>query len=163
MYANAKIPAHQTSGTIRKMVDGNVGNKSTKFVFTINLSNSERSVDGFYDAEGAVEGTITINNGYASFTLSSGDYVTIKRLPKGTVVKITELGAEDYITVNDSGNSSADGKTAEFTLYENKDVTFTNTRNGILPTGVNANFKIAVIAGILCLLGIFILIVKRQI
>lgn len=148
--------------TFGKEVTGNQGSKDKYFEFTFRLSGAEKSAAYMADisaaetASGSTEATIATNRGKtnpASFTtdasgaasvkyyLCDGQYVTVKGLPEGSAYEITE-NREDYVQTEGIDASIARGGTAHTdplsgTIAEADVRTgFTNTRNGIVPTGI---------------------------
>lgn len=70
-------------------------------------------------------------------TLSHGENIVLSEIPIGTTYEITEVdGASNGYTV-ESTNSSG-------TLTEDTNVSFTNTRNGTVPTAAHTNILISI-------------------
>lgn len=143
-----------------KEVTGNQGSKDKYFLFTLNITNAQASTTYSVDLTGAEAApTATDATEYSSMTnptsfttngdgaatvtfyLKDGQYIKIPGLPEGYGYTLTE-DAEDYTSAN--GITAAEGKNS--TAYSDPvtgsnvsaDVKtgFTNTRDGIIPTGV---------------------------
>lgn len=129
--------------TLENKVEGNQASHTQYFKFTVKLTNS---VDGTYNVtltnadQDAISSsddysgqtndkTVTISSGTgtATFYLKNGQSIVIPGLAKGTNYEITETDADGY-TVSDTGKQGA--------LDADKTVTFTNTKGGVIPTGV---------------------------
>lgn len=112
-YTNIKnLPAAPGVGnlTIRKTVQGDLGDLKQSFTFTITLD-----ADGRFAYRGSQSGSLQSGD---TITLTSGQSVTIEALPIGTVYRITENEANQYgyITsaTGNAGVIKADDQTADF-------------------------------------------------
>lgn len=144
-----------------KEVTGNQGSKDKYFDFTLQITGAQPNMTYVVDITGAeaTSGsnastisantgqtnatTITVNNsGNATthFYLKHGQYVTVKGLPEGTSYTLTE-NAEDYKSTagttnvthgNSAYNDSTNGTISSSDIYTG----YTNTRQGVIPTGV---------------------------
>lgn len=125
-----------------KAITGNQGDKNKLFTFTLNISNA---IPGTYPVETTGVSTnvssITIGSD-GSYTgnidLTDGSSVRIVNLNKNAVCTVSE-DAEDYTATHviDSGSSVSGANSGPITLADaDHSVAFTNTRNGIIPTGV---------------------------
>ena len=124
-----------------KTIAGNQGDKNKRFAFTLNISGAN---PGTYPVETIdVTGNptfITIGDGgseEARYSLTDGSRVKIIGLNAGAVCTVTE-DAEDYTATHrlDSGNAVSGESSGAVTLNSDHSVAFTNTRNGVIPTGV---------------------------
>ncbi len=159
---------------VKKQVGGVFGNKTEEFDFTAYFTYNGLPVEGgcqfkkYSGTEIIEEGALVIADGECSFKLCHNESIRLIGLPYGTVFTVTESGTEDYATVStiakDTEGAETEGKTAGGTLdymddanskYET--VTFTNTKNGILPTGIHNDLSLPVGVGALALIGIFYL------
>lgn len=159
---------------VKKQVGGVFGNKTEEFDFTAYFTYNGLPVEGgcqfkkYSGTEIIEEGALVIVDGECSFKLCHNESIRLIGLPYGTVFTVTERGAEDYATVStiakDTEGAETEGKIAGGTLdymddanskYET--VTFTNTKNGILPTGIHNDLGLPVGVGALALIGIFYL------
>ena len=135
-----------------KTIAGNQGDKNKRFDFTLNIT-------------GANPGTypIVTNNVTAGvYSLTSGSTVQVIGLNAGAVCTVTE-DAEDYTATHrlDSGNAVSGESSGAVTLNSDHSVAFTNTRNGIIPTGII--MTIAPFAIGICVFGaIIIFIISRR-
>lgn len=125
-----------------KAIAGNQGDKNKLFTFTINITNA---IPGTYPVQ-----TTGVNSTVSSITIGSdgtytgnidltdGSSVRIVNLNKDAVCRVSE-DAEDYTPtyVIDNGSSVSGNNSGNVTLADaDHSVAFTNTRNGIIPTGV---------------------------
>lgn len=141
-----------TSLTLQKEVTGNQGDRNKYFAFEVMLddapANSVYNVTypatDNYTTDGANTGNITVSaDGTATKTvyLKDGQNIIINGLTAGTKYTITETDytAEGYTTTNTKNTGDgADGKTTtEQTMGSTADtVTFTNNKEGSVPTGI---------------------------
>ncbi len=126
--------------TVKKIVDGNAGDTSKEFKFTVILTNGS-SITGQY-------GGMYFDNGVATFTLKNGLSATAIGLPTGTTYTVTEESytSEGYVTtvqgtkvvtvVDPATNTSTQvtqntDTDGAGTIYADCDLTeiFTNTRD----------------------------------
>ena len=144
-----------------KEVTGNQGSKDKYFTFTLKITNAAPNTTYFADlslAEGESGGGIafrgsrgagdpgefaTDGNGTATvnYHLCDGQYVLVKGLPRGCSYVLTE-DKEDYVSAEGisadlSWNGDPFTDPVSGTIASSDIMTgFTNTRNGIVPTGV---------------------------
>lgn len=125
-----------------KAIAGNQGDKNKLFTFTLNITNA---IPGTYPVE-----TTGVSTNVSSITIGSdGTYTGNIDLTDGSIVKILNLNkdavctvsedSEDYTATHviDSGSSVSGANSGQITLANaDHSVAFTNTRNGIIPTGV---------------------------
>ena len=153
--------------TLKKTVTGNMGNREKKFVFSLRFENTAKDVDGIYEVwdSGVYVRQIAINFGHTDdFILSSGESLTIKGLPEGTRVTVEEVPDVEYKTQYKKDNDDAqDGYSASVELTDsNHTVEFINSRSAMLPTGITEHPIAAAAAGVLTILGIIILLIRRR-
>ena len=125
-----------------KAITGNQGDKNKLFTFTLNITNA---IPGTYpvQATGVANAASSITIGSdgtytGNIDLTDGSSVRIVNLNKDAVCTVSE-DAEDYTPtyVIDSGSSVSGNNSGQITLADaDHSVAFTNTRNGIIPTGV---------------------------
>ena len=150
-----------------KTISGNQGDKNKRFDFTLNITGAN---PGVYPVEANdVTGnptTITVDaNGTATgvYSLTSGSSVKIIGLNKGAICTVTE-DPDDYTATHSlDGAAAVSGNTSGPVTLDNSNhsVAFTNTRNGIIPTGVI--MTIAPFAIGICVFGaIIIFIISRR-
>lgn len=167
--------------TLEKEVTGNQGSQTQFFTFTVVLTNVP---DGTYTISGAngdassgntPATTITVSQGTGTATvyLKHGQKITIEDLPKGAKYTITETSATGYTTAIElDGDGSADvtstpgdlkvEEKSEDGMSGDTDVTYINTRNGVIPTGVLmtiAPFVALILVGVL---GAAIVLKKKR-
>lgn len=159
--------------TIGKLIDGNQGNKKDVFDFTVTIKNA---TPGAYTVTYTPEDThdnptaITVDeNGEftGTFKLGHNETLTIADLNYGVKWSIKEderdyaasvmiVGDEDASVTGDSAVAGKDGLIADTT------VTFRNTREGVIPTGVLltiAPFAALMLVGIA---GVIFFTVKKR-
>ena len=128
--------------TFSKAITGNQGDKNKLFTFTLNITNA---IPGTYPVQTTGVSTnissITIGSDgtySGNIDLTDGSEVRIINLNKDAVCTVSE-DAEDYTPTHviDSGSSVSGANSGQITLADaDHSVAFTNTRNGIIPTGV---------------------------
>ncbi len=132
----------QVDFTFNKTIAGNQGNKNHRFRFTLNISGAN---PGVYPLQ-----TVDVTNDPTSITvLEDGTATANYSLTNGSSVKIIGLNQNAKCTVSENAEDyspmySLDGATAvagnssgAVTLANaGHSVAFTNTRTGIIPTGI---------------------------
>ncbi len=111
--------------TVKKLVTGNMGDKSMQFDFTATVSSSRTGW--------------TANDGDDNFKLSNTQEKTII-VPKDSTITVKETAMDGYqttITVNSNDVKAVN----ELMLDKDTTIIFTNERNVTAPTGVNVNNK----------------------
>ena len=149
-----------------KTIAGNQGDKNKRFDFTLNITGAN---PGTYpiianDVEDNPTSITVGANGTATgeYSLTNGSTVKVIGLNAGAVCTVTE-DAEDYTATHslDSGNAVSGNSSGNVTLNSDHSVAFTNTRNGIIPTGII--MTIAPFAIGICVFGaVFIFIICRK-
>ncbi len=144
---NVKIDGYTNSVTqydfdFSKTITGNQGDKNKRFTFTVNISNA---IPGTYPVESNdVTGnpsSITIGTDgtfSATYDLTNGSTFKINNLNKNAICTIQE-DAQDYSPSHkiDGGATIGTNNSGNITLAnDSHSVAFTNTRQGIIPTGV---------------------------
>ena len=145
--------------TLSNTVSGSMGNKAKDFAFSVKLSNSNpdgvipsRLTAVFTDENGKeTEKELAVSNGTVTVELSHKQSVTLKGIPYGTAYTVTETNGDGYdITkTNDSG-----------TITKDVSVSFTNTKNGTVPTSVDAPVPYPLI--VMAFIGTAILVVGKK-
>jgi len=137
-----------------------------------NGADDEPTMDGFQITVGAT-GTAT-----RDFYLRDGEYVKIVGLPKGASYALTEA-AEDYVSATGTekiavpavGTEGEAGYVAAITYnspvsgtIDTQDVYtgFTNTKTGLLPTGILVSVAGPAVVGVIALLGIAVLLIRGK-
>lgn len=145
-----------------KTIAGNQGDKNKRFDFTLNITGAN---PGVYPVEANdVTGnptSITVGaNGTATgeYSLTDGSTVKIIGLNAGAVCTVSE-DADDYTATHslDSATAVTGASSGNITLDSDHSVAFTNTREGIIPTGVI--MTIAPFAIGICVFGAIILFI----
>ena len=139
--------------TITKTVVGNQGNKAKDFTFTFSVTNDPGTTIEYEWSKNGYVQTTALKSGQ-TFTMRHDDIVVIS-LPTNTEVTISE-NSEDYKPSFKLGTADAeDGNTKTFTVSDDITLAFTNTRDGIIPTGIWISFKALAVLGAACLAGMF--------
>ncbi|HIV47013.1 MAG TPA: Cna B-type domain-containing protein [Candidatus Acutalibacter stercorigallinarum] len=135
-FTNCRAPGDLI---IRKEVTGSGGDRSKEWTFHLKADLPDgRTLCGEVACErnGKSE-TLFFDeiDGYATFILKSGESLTIKDLPNGTVFTVTEAGANQggYTTTVDGTGAllpDKDGRTGTIDAEDNNLVTFTNHKPG---------------------------------
>ena len=150
-----------------KTIAGNQGDKNKRFDFTLTITGAN---PGTYPVKATnVTGnptSITVGaNGMATgvYSLTNGSTVQVIGLNEGAVCTVTE-NAEDYTATHSlDGTTAVSGNSSGEVKLENSghSVAFTNTRNGVIPSGVI--MTIAPFAIGICVFGaIIIFIICRR-
>ena len=163
--------------TVAMNVSGNQASKDEYFKFTVTITDCP--VDDVYDVDIAnaksPDNTSTTLNvtgkqGSVDVYLQNGENFTVKGLPVGTKYTVTdETGTytATYVVTENGSVKVSDGSGA---VYENTDgiignttVTFTNTRGGVIPTGIL--LTIAPFAALMLLgtSGAFVILKKKSV
>ena len=174
--------------TLEKDVTGNQGSKDEYFQFTVTINNAVAgtvyNVVGSFDTTTTTNGvntqtytnptSITVPTGATSVTqvfwLQDGQNITIQGIAAETSYSI----GENYAVVTAEGYSidaAAQGDTTDFAydastavasdtgLNDDTTVTFTNDKEGAVPTGVLVSATPVIIVGVVLLAGIAALVV----
>ena len=149
-----------------KTISGNQGDKNKRFNFTLNITGANPGTYPIFAHDVTDNPTsITVGaNGTATgeYSLTDGSTVQVIGLNQGAVCTVTE-DAEDYTATHSlDGNEAVSGNSSgAVTLNSDHSVAFTNTRNGVIPTGVI--MTIAPFAIGICVFGaIIIFIISRR-
>ena len=137
--------------TIYKQVSGNFGNKEQEFTFTLTIGDGADTTTEYAWRKNGEKQTVKLKSG-DTFTLRHGDQMKLLVSP-GTEVTVTEE-ENDYKTTYAVGSGpKTDGKGATVTLEQDTKLTFTNSKNGLIPTGVFLGFCGLLLAGGCILFG----------
>ena len=182
------VNKYPTTGLyVGKVVAGNQGSRDKYFKITVSLTNlvpgsvlkvdlnkadavsgSNAATASAYRAQANATTLTADTNGDISqnFYLQNGQYIAIYGVTAGAGYIVTE-DAEDYASVNSETTSfTIDGKTfngAVSGTFASADIYtgFTNTRNGVIPTGVLMAIGPVVVIGIIVVGGIVFLAVRN--
>lgn len=150
--------------TITKNVAGQMGDKGKEFNFDIDVTDPNTSaVLSTVTLENATGATSTFTAEGTEFVapvgakLKHGESVVIKGVPAGTTVKIDETNADGYVVTYSDGvvNGSA-------TINANTEITVTNTREAVSPTGIVMNVAPYVLLVVVAAAGCFVFLRKRR-
>ena len=149
-----------------KTISGNQGDKNKRFNFTLKITGAN---PGVYPVitNGVTDNPTSITvgaNGTATgeYSLTNGSTVKVVGLNAGAVCTVTE-NPDDYTATYslDGGDAVSGADSSDVTLDRDHSVAFTNTRNGIIPTGII--MTIAPFAIGICVFGaVFIFIICRK-
>ena len=149
-----------------KTISGNQGDKNKRFNFTLNITGANPGVypvitNGVTDNPTSItvgaDGTAT-----KVYSLTNGSTVKVVGLNAGAVCTVEE-DPGDYTATHklDTGGENSGPSQDAVTLDSDHSVAFTNTRNGIIPTGII--MTIAPFAIGICVFGaVFIFIICRK-
>ena len=135
-----------------KDITGNQADQSKKFTFTLSITGANPSQTYALETTGSnviiadVEGvgshvtngkiTTDANGAYTgTFSLTKGDKVTVHDLPVGATYSVTE-NAEDYTSTPKNVEGYTDDTAGTFVKDHDVKTSYTNNREGIIPTGV---------------------------
>ena len=151
------IKERKTDLTILKTVEGNGGNKTEVFPFTLHMAYKGQPLEGSYtayDEDGEALEDIVFEDGVASFMLGHDQSITIQDLPVNATYEITE-DCNSYIAVINAPEGSL--------MPEGAFICCVNSRNEIVPTGLKP-FSWRIPFGIgLTALAVLLGILKRNI
>lgn len=135
---------------ISKAVEGSMGDKSSRFDFTLTLNKlsaleaAGTSYTGtIHRADGTATETVTLSAAGASFKLADGEYLEFDSVPVGTVYSVSETqkNSDGYTTtVETLSNGAASEAESDILVGEKANsVQYTNTKDGNVPTGIIVN------------------------
>lgn len=138
--------------TVEKEVVGELGDRTKKFAIEIFAQDSEgEPMNGTFSCEGAGNiKNIEFRNGKAEIELAHTEKITIKDLPYGSQITVTEKLAEGY-TVAYAINNGGNQESANLNLTNDSEVKVINTKTDIPDTGI---FHNPTGTGILIFIGI---------
>ena len=144
--------------TVKKTVEGSMGNKTKQFQFQLKLTAPAGKVlpTELEYTKGDETKTMQLKNDVYEFTLAHEETIVIKGIPSQSTYTVTEVDGESngytVTPTNDTGTIKADTT-----------VSFVNTKNGSVPTLADMNTKIPFVLVILAIGGVgFILRKKRK-
>ena len=150
-----------------KTISGNQADKNKRFNFTLTITGANPGTYPIiaHDVEGNPTSITVGANGTATgeYSLTDGSTVKIIGLNAGAICTVTE-DPDDYTATHSlDGGAAVSGESSNAVTLEDSDhsVAFTNTREGIIPTGVI--MTIAPFAIGICVFGaIIIFIICRR-
>ena len=154
--------------TISKKVSGNMGDTGKEFSFSVTLSGltQEIAYTKTDTAGQTTSHTATPQEGTITLTLKHDESVTLKDIPSGLAYTIAEskVSAEGYVTsysINDA--DAVEGRSVSGTLSDDLVIAFTNTKDVVIPSGVNTHSAVwPILALIPCLLGFLVWTNRRR-
>lgn len=152
--------------TLEKKVEGSQGDRNKDFTFTVELTDITGANITVTKGETTITATET---GKYTITLKNGESATLKNLPKGAKYTITESDNDGY-TVSATANGDTDGFDANIKdvakdtngLTNDTTVTYTNTKDGLIPTGVLLTVGAPAVLGIAAVGGILTISIKNK-
>jgi len=135
----------KTSLTVKKIVSGNMGNKTDRFKFVVSLSNNGSAVTDWVPKYKPDTATVTPKKGSSigeyTFELGHDESIEFTNIPIGYVCKVIEDAAssEGYEVNYDLAGINTDGVAA---TSDGLNVQVTNTRNSNVPTGIHTDSTI---------------------
>ena len=139
-----------TTLTISNTVDGQFGDRTEDFTFTIRFEDTGGNPPGPFSYTGASvaagaeppeDGILTLDNGALIFTLKHGQSITIENVPLNRGVQITQTRDDNYETsFTDSGDNGTivfDNDTAMLPMTADRVFAFSNTRKVVPLTGIS--------------------------
>lgn len=154
--------------TLTKEVTGNQGDKTKDFTFIVSITNAKgASVTAKKGSDAAAAVTLDENGaGTYEVTLKNGESTVISGLPKSAKYEITESDNTGYTVTaaakGDEDGTFADSKFTDNAITDDTTVTFTNKKDGIIPTGVMLSVAGPAVIGLVVAGGIVTLSVKRK-
>ena len=150
-----------TSVNIKKLVTGNMGDKSKPFHFKVSVVKGNTNLPFKIDKTQYTDPT--------EITLSDNQTTALTQVPVGATVTITEDNYSGYTTsCTIDGSASAGGRTATiYNIYQNNEnaaheVTFTNNKEAIPDTGLNLGTTPYILALGIVALGAGLLLFGRR-
>ena len=146
------------SATVKKLVAGNMGDRDQEFSFRVRLYTADPGQGGSFLPFPAPQttGGYILTDGEAWFRLKHEDQITLTAIPLGAWLVVTEELTEGYETHWQTGVDSGTGRTGVLpAVVESETLTFTNTREVLIDTGValdTAPYLLMTAGGVLPLL-----------
>lgn len=156
--------------TVSKVVTGNQGDKTKEFNFKVSLSGlkSDRFVkitkDGSLVCTLDPSANISLDEEIFTYIpLADGQSLTVHGLIKGEKYSIIESNGAEYTTVATGADSftATDAKASGEIKDADVNIIYTNTKDGVIPTGIFLNYKPYWIIGG-CALLLVILVAKKR-
>ncbi len=175
---NKKVPTYTLE--VDKTVTGNLGSKSKDFNFVISFTDPDGKPMTGTGLRATFNGernrTVTLNNdGTFTFTLSHGEKIVFEGLPKDTGYTLTEKQSDDYetkiirtvISIEDNEKKRTrqdpvNAKKIEGKLENDHEISYTNTREGILPMGIDLSTAATAAVALAVMIGIGYLKFRRR-
>ena len=151
--------------TVSKTVAGAFGNKSKEFTFTFETEDGDPTRYSYTKktSSGSLIMDQTIMHG-GNFTLGHNEEIVIT-MPADTEVTITESDTESdgYVTtVAVDAQTAENARSKHLKVSDDTTLSFVNTRDGAIPTGVSIPIGMLVLAGLIAFGGIFATIMRQK-
>ena len=159
--------------TLTKQVEGNMGDKSKDFTFTVTITSAGGAKT--YTIDGADAGTITttkqgdteVYTGSATVELCDDETVTIKGLSVGDTYQIIETAVDGYETKyttsgQDSAAATSGNDTGALTTTNSTAVIFYNISDASTPTGIVMDIAPYILLVVVAAAGCFVFLRKRR-
>ena len=124
-FTNAYTTPKLDSMTIKKVVTGAFGERTKEFNFSVTLTDKEGNT---------VDVTHTDGIDLTNFKLKHGKSVTLNQIPVGTIITVTETGADEYKTKATNYDTYVHNRTFVYKVVEQGGVATLVTENGLLGT-----------------------------
>lgn len=144
--------------TVTKIVTGSFGNKAKDFTFTLTVDGA--GAEDTFAWSKCGESQTALQSG-GTFTMQHNDIVVIS-LPKDTEITLTEDNENYLTTFRFSDGEAEECASRQFVLTGPADLTVTNTRSGIIPTGIAGSAVVSVLLFIIPLLPITCILYNRK-
>lgn len=156
--------------TLEKKVDGSQGDKTKGFTFTVALENVNGANITFTKSAETVANAVDKGNNTYEITLKNDENIKINNIPKGAKYTITETNSDGYTintAVDTNGDAANDDNTNDNVVVDNSldgdaKVTYTNTKDGLIPTGVLLTVGAPAVLGIAAVGGILTISIKNK-
>ncbi len=148
--------------TVSKTVTGNMGSTAKDFEFTLILQDFTQNNISCEKSDGTT--SLKVQNGVCHFTLSHNEKIVIY-IPLDTNYTLTEknYSNEGYITsLSIDGNSPENSNTISGKMDNDHSVSYTNSNEGFVPTGINLSYLFPVLFLIASLLSVSVLIYRQK-
>ena len=144
---------------VRKTVKGSLGDRSRPFSFRLKFTVGERELPELWNCrKGEVEFTAKPDKeGYLTFSLSDGESIEFLGVPRGTGYEVEETDGTSlgYKVESENSQGTIGDKSAQ--------VSFVNTKNGFVPTGVWGGLYRSLILVLAAAAAVIRMILKRRI
>ena len=132
--------------TIKKLVGGNAGETDRDFNFTFTVP-SASPTDEFEWMKNSVTQPVKLHSGDV-FTMKHGDVVVIA-VPVDVYLTLTEQNLDYSTTFKLDDDQPQTTNTLTFTIADDAELEVVNTLGMIIPTGVDINLSLSIIASLL--------------
>lgn len=153
--------------TLTKQVEGNMGDKSKDFTFTITVTSAGGAKNYTVEASDGTEYPAIAAGTPATVYLSDGESVTIKGLSEGDTYKISEEEVSGYTTKYTttgevSEEATTGNETTDLTTATSTSVIFYNISEASTPTGIVMDIAPYALLVVIAAAGCFVFLRKRR-